>query len=57
VRDENLKIARLKDSLLESRRATRGEEDFVRSLESVREGERMRALESEEKMLGMKRDG
>ena len=41
----------------ESRRATRGEEEFVRSLEAVREVERTKSLELEEIKLTSKRDG
>ena len=41
----------------ESRRATRGEEEFVRSLEAVREVERTKSLEMEEMKLTAKRDG
>jgi hypothetical protein len=53
---ESLLIARLKDSLLEAKRSTRGEEEFTQDLEAVREQERVRYLEDEEQGLAEKRD-
>ncbi len=49
-------IARLRDALLEARRSTKGEEDYVRQLQSVREGERAKRLETEEANLVTWRD-
>ena len=39
-----------------SRRSTRGEEDFVHDLEAVKEEERMKHLEGEEKKMAEMRD-
>ena len=56
VQAESLLIARLKDDLLESRRACKGEEEFVKELESVREEGRIKTMEDEEVNMIKKRD-
>ncbi len=56
VEKESLRVAHLKDALLEARRTTRGEEDYVRELETVKEEERTKRLEDEEHKLLLKRD-
>ena len=56
VQAESLLIARLKDDLLESRRACKGEEEFVKELEIVREEGRIKTMEEEEMNLIKKRD-
>ena len=56
VQSESIAIAQLKDDLLESRRATRGEEEFVEELETVREAERTKTMDKEEIALAKKRD-
>ncbi len=53
---ESLLTARLRDALLESRRSTKGEEDFVAQLQSVREQERSKRLEDEEGNMVVWRD-
>ncbi len=53
---ESLLIAHLKDQLLEARRATRGEEAFVKQLEAVRQEGRAKALEQVEKNMVEHRD-
>ena len=56
VQAESLLIARLKDDLLESRRACKGEEKFVKELETVREEGRIRIMEEEEVKMIKERD-
>ena len=53
---ESMRIATLKDGLLEARRSTKGEEDYIQELESVKEKERSTLLENEEKNLIIRRD-
>lgn len=53
---ENLQLARLKDSLLDVRRSTRAEQEFLTRLQNVREDEMVKFLEDEEKRLVYDRD-
>ena len=47
---------RLKDELLDARRAAKGEEQFIRKMETVREKERVKTFDHEEKDMVDKRD-
>ena len=47
---------RLKDELLDARRAAKGEEQFIRKMETVREKERVKTFDNEENDMVDKRD-
>lgn len=56
VQRENLDIAKLKDKLMEARKVTHGEEDYIQELEMVRMNERTKVFNGEEKSMISRRD-
>ena len=52
VQQQNMEIANLKDTLLEARRASKGQERYTEQLEVVREEESTRSMMNRETDLG-----
>ena len=52
VEQQNMEIANLKDTLLEARRASKGQERYTEQLEVVREEESTRSMMKREQDLG-----